>query len=521
MEIEEVHFAGSPLDQYLKEVGCDLGCTVEAPKAKMEDAPQAPKPRPLDTHGREVAKEIAKLCESCCLLSPDASAAAGFGNRAGTRESWPWLLPLNLTLGFSFFALWRRRGAGFPSWFGTSAAVCLVASCCQSVFLFTRASLWWEARATCKALLWLFEEADAAVQLLRSLELEAEETEGGLRLSAIAADFYAAAETQARQLCARLSLPGAESQTIPGAPPGAHAGAARLRLAFARAWQLQEASLLVALRSCAAGRLNDARIEMKSLRRMVEESARCLRRQLAYAESCKATICGAQRGARDGSGPNGPGGLGARVSLSLALATFSQGIKRRHEVLHSPEAYNAWLQDLIGRLEAHLDDLSKTEHPKLPGGNDEAPVEVANPPAKPVSKGKILEEAGYTVLHEALGGCASRPRVTSNVQLSQEEEMQLRRDSRSAWRSCVEELQGKLETKSGAARLWQQRQERSSKIARVCDDDELQAWGDLPPPEEGVRPSRRWRPSAAQQELMQALCARLDGRASDPDVLEG
>eukprot|EP00913_Durusdinium_trenchii_P016123 g15154.t1 len=78
----------------------------------MEDAPQAPKPRPLDTHGREVAKEIAKLCESCCLLSPDASAAAGFGNRAGTRESWPWLLPLNLTLGFSFFALWRRRGAG-------------------------------------------------------------------------------------------------------------------------------------------------------------------------------------------------------------------------------------------------------------------------------------------------------------------------------------------------------------------------------------------------------------------------
>lgn len=36
-------------------------------------------------------------------------------------------------------------------------------------------------------------------------------------------------------------------------------------------------------------------------------------------------------GARDGSGPNGPGGLGARVSLSLALATFSQGIKRRHE----------------------------------------------------------------------------------------------------------------------------------------------------------------------------------------------
>eukprot|EP00913_Durusdinium_trenchii_P030844 g28888.t1 len=261
----------------------------------------------------------------------------------------------------------------------------------------------------------------------------------GLRLSAIAADFYAAAETQARQLCARLSLPGAESQTIPGAPPGAHAGAARLRLAFARAWQLQEASLLVALRSCAAGRLNDARIEMKSLRRMVEESARCLRRQLAYAESCKATICGAQRGARDGSGPNGPGGLGARVSLSLALATFSQGIKRRHEVLHSPEAYNAWLQEMRRdwkQRDPHLDDLSKTEHPKLPGGNDEAPVEVANPPAKPVSKGKILEEAGYTVLHEALGGCASRPRVTSNVQLSQEEEMQLRRDSRSAWRSC-------------------------------------------------------------------------------------
>jgi len=40
---------------------------------------------------------------------------------------------------------------------------------------------------------------------------------------------------KAGQLCRRLSL-GASAP-----PPGAHAGAARLRLAFARVWELQEA----------------------------------------------------------------------------------------------------------------------------------------------------------------------------------------------------------------------------------------------------------------------------------------
>ena len=45
---------------------------------------------------------------------------------------------------------------------------------------------------------------------------------------------------KAGQLCRRLSL----GTSVP--PPGAHAGAARLRLAFARVWELQEAlSLMV------------------------------------------------------------------------------------------------------------------------------------------------------------------------------------------------------------------------------------------------------------------------------------
>lgn len=88
---------------------------------------------------------------------------------------------------------------------------------------------------------------------------------------------------------------------------------------------------------------------------------RCLSRELVYAESRKA-ILSTQRGLRalESSLPVGAveevGGLNARVSLSLAMATFSQAMKKRKEalnrallsgdgqVLHSPEAYNSWLQ---------------------------------------------------------------------------------------------------------------------------------------------------------------------------------
>ncbi|CAE6939126.1 unnamed protein product, partial [Symbiodinium sp. CCMP2456] len=88
-----------------------------------------------------------------------------------------------------------------------------------------------------------------------------------------------------------------------------------------------------------------------------------------------------------------------------------------------------------------------------------------------------------------------------------EDERQLRRESRQAWKSCVEELQG------GAARLWQKRLASSQKIARFADLPEegegFQAWGEgsiL----EGKSPSRRsWRPSQAQHELMQALKFQL------------
>eukprot|EP00435_Cladocopium_sp_Y103_P070098 s735_g34.t1 len=317
---------------------------------------------------------------------------------------------------------------------------------------------------------------------------------GGLALSSIAANFYAAAETEARQLCRHLSL-GASAP-----PPGTHAGAARLRLAFARVWELQEALLLVALRSCAAGKLHDAWSELWSLRKIARDTARCLSRHLAYAESCKATR-GKQRGGVSSGASGEPGGLGARVSLSLALATFSQAMKRRKEVLHSPEAYHAWLQerrhlvyflgqtlthsqntfpcyeeilrifdseDLIGRLEVHLDDLSKVNPEKILEGDKEFPEEVCPPTNTKISQGQLLEAAGYTVLHEALGKRAPEHQLPGGSSaLSQEEELQLRRDSQTAWRSCVEELQGKLDKKSGgAARLWQQRQECASRIAR-------------------------------------------------------
>eukprot|EP00434_Breviolum_minutum_P033847 symbB.v1.2.029948.t1/scaffold3326.1/size58984/1 len=325
----------------------------------------------------------------------------------------------------------------------------------------------------------------------KSFSYEVQGAYRGLRLSSIAADFYSTAETQARQLCADFS---GSVGALP--PPGAHPGAARLRLAFARAWELQEVLLLVALRSCSEGRLRDAWIELRSVRCIAQDGARSLR--------------------RTGEVVGAPGaGLGAGVSLSLALATFSQAMKRRKEVLHSPEAYHTWLQDLIGQLEAHLDDLSKVNPPKIQQGEDKTLSEEVCPPTdSALSEGQLLEAAGYTVLHEALGRRAAPQLAASS--LSQEEEMQLRKESQSAWRSCVDELQGKLDKKSGAARLWQQRQECTSRIARVCnEDDDLQAWGDLPEREEGAaRHARRWRPSQAQQELMQALSLRLDGRKS-------
>ena len=58
---------------------------------------------------------------------------------------------------------------------------------------------------------------------------------GDLRLSSLLADFSAAAEAQVCALCQRLGA---------SLVPGGH-GAARLRLAFARAWQLQEATIRV------------------------------------------------------------------------------------------------------------------------------------------------------------------------------------------------------------------------------------------------------------------------------------
>lgn len=441
MEIEEVHFAGSPLDQYLQEVGCDLRCNIEAPKAKMIDDSPAEVPRVKRNAsaegGRQLAKEIAMLCESCCLLSTDAITVSGLSK--GGAKYWPWSLPVNLSMGFTFLALWRR--GGWRGLWATSGAVCFAASCWQSFKLFAQALLMWEARRTCRALQWLFDEAEASVQFLRSLEIEADIVEGGLALSSIAANFYAAAETEARQLCRHLSL-GASAP-----PPGTHAGAARLRLAFARVWELQEALLLVALRSCAAGKLHDAWSELWSLRKIARDTARCLSRHLAYAESCKATR-GKQRGGVSSGASGEPGGLGARVSLSLALATFSQAMKRRKEVLHSPEAYHAWLQDLIGRLEVHLDDLSKVNPEKILEGDKEFPEEVCPPTNTKISQGQLLEAAGYTVLHEALGKRAPEHQLPGGSSaLSQEEELQLRRDSQTAWRSCVEELQGKLDKK--------------------------------------------------------------------------
>lgn len=85
--------------------------------------------------------------------------------------------------------------------------------------------------------------------------------------------------------------------------------------------------------------------------------ARSLRRQLAYAQSCKATL-GKQGGTKamfslfhthimitqPGTGEvvGAPGaGLGAGVSLSLALATFSQAMKRRKEVLRGPQGWSS------------------------------------------------------------------------------------------------------------------------------------------------------------------------------------
>ena len=326
--MEELHFAGSPLDQYLQEVGCDLGCTMEAPKAKMTDDSLVEEKGKVEERrlGGEdsIAQEIAKLCESCCLLSPNAIAASGL-SKGDSRFAWPWLnLTMGLT-GFACLALWRRRSPGGGLLSRWAQGSLFAVSSWQCFKVLTRAIVKWEAKRACNALLWLFGEADAAVQLLRSWEIEAEVAEGGLRLSSIAADFYSTAETQARQLCADFS---GSVGALP--PPGAHPGAARLRLAFARAWELQEVLLLVALRSCSEGRLRDAWIELRSVRCIAQDGARSLRRQLAYAQSCKATL--GKQGTGEVVGAPGAG-LGAGVSLSLALATFSQAMKRRKEVL--------------------------------------------------------------------------------------------------------------------------------------------------------------------------------------------
>ncbi|CAJ1446897.1 unnamed protein product [Effrenium voratum] len=247
-----------------------------------------------------------------------------------------------------------------------------------------------------------------------------------------------------------------------------------------------------------------------------------LNRELAYTHSRKAAV-------ERGRGSDGFGPLGAKVSLSLALATFSQAMRKRQEVLHSPEAYHGWLQDLIGRLEAHLDELQPPANSVAEPGPRGDAEPIAAPVPMGLSQDRLLEAAGFTVVHEA--GGAKQADLSAPARLTQEEELQLRRDSRQAWRSCVDELQGKLATRSGAARLWQQRQDCATRVARSgCDSsplsaelaaEELQAWGDLPPAEEGVARARRWRPSQAQQELMQALSLRLGGERPEDVVLEG
>ncbi|CAE7461409.1 ANKRD17, partial [Symbiodinium pilosum] len=108
--------------------------------------------------------------------------------------------------------------------------------------------------------------------------------------------------------------------------------------------------------------------------------------------------------------------------LSLALATFSQGLKRRREVLQSPEAYNGWLQELIGRLEAHLAELSESRALARGANNDggqgtEGDDALVADMAAP-SEAELLEAAGYTVVHEALGG-SRPPRAVEATTLTQ------------------------------------------------------------------------------------------------------
>eukprot|EP00439_Symbiodinium_sp_Y106_P037434 s2432_g4.t1 len=346
----------------------------------------------------------------------------------------------------------------------------------------------------------------------------AKKTECGLGLSSLASDFYVVVEEQARGLCTALLEILQTGQAA--APPGSHVGAARLRLAFAGVWELQEAALLRALRCLLRGERRAAWATLAGLGSAAEAAERRLSSEIAYTESRRAF---AKRGPVRRAA-QGPGGLGAGVSLSLALATFAQGFKKRQEVLQSPEAYNVWLQELIGRLETHLAELGEPGPPPKSGsgadkGSGAEDGEALRETALAPDEVQLLAAAGYTVVHEALG--RSRPAnafAGPAGELTQEDERQLRRESRQAWKSCVEELQG------GAARLWQKRLASSEKIARFGDLPEeegegYQAWGEAPILE-GKSPSRRsWRPSQAQHELMQALQFQLSDDAAKLDGL--
>ncbi|CAE7410663.1 unnamed protein product [Symbiodinium natans] len=165
---------------FASEMGCQLTSTIQAPRAPAHEnwqPEEISESKPPETGARQVAKEIAELCAEHGLLSDGAVASLGLSK--GGRPSlpslpwWPWLA-LNLSLGLAL-GLVRRRAAGSSTVASAGAAVCLAVGVggfslpCFGRFLLLR-----EARRTCGALQQLFGQAEAAVQMLRALEFEAE-----------------------------------------------------------------------------------------------------------------------------------------------------------------------------------------------------------------------------------------------------------------------------------------------------------------------------------------------------------
>eukprot|EP00439_Symbiodinium_sp_Y106_P016478 s2142_g2.t1 len=170
------------------------GKPVKAPSAPLweeREAEAGSKKSAPETGARRVAKdcgshkatqdavEIAALCVEHGLLSDEMESTLGLAKGSSQASSWWPLLAVNLTAGLALGLLRRKITGSAPALAAAGAALCFSVSGGCGLLCLGRTLLLREARRACTALQHLFEQAEAAVQLLRGLEIEAEDP-GGL-----------------------------------------------------------------------------------------------------------------------------------------------------------------------------------------------------------------------------------------------------------------------------------------------------------------------------------------------------